>query len=99
MFRATYRVRARVWLYPGDGGWHFASLSPKQSRDIRDLFGPEARGFGSIPVSITVGTTTWSTSLFPNRTSRVYMFAIKADVRRREKIDAGKMIRAEVSVR
>lgn len=96
--RAAYRVRAKVWLYPGAGGWHFANLSRKQSRTIRELFGPEARGFGSLPVVVRIGKTEWRTSLFPDRKSRSYMFAIKGEVRRREAIEAGDAISALVQI-
>ncbi len=96
--RATYPVRAKVWLYPGIGGWHFANLSKKQSEVIRQLFGEEARGFGSLPVVVRIGKTEWRTSLFPDKRSSSYLFAIKAAVRQREQIEAGDTIIAEVQI-
>jgi hypothetical protein len=97
--RAEYTVRARVWLYPGAGGWHFANLSARQSAEIRDLFGPEARGFGSLPVIVRIGRTEWETSLFPHRESGTYLFAIKAAVRKAEDVAAGDRITATVCIR
>jgi hypothetical protein len=88
-----------VWLYPGAGGWHFANLSVRQSAEIRELFGAEARGFGSLPVSVRIGRTEWTTSLFPDRHSSTYLFAIKADVRRQERVAAGDRITAMVRIR
>lgn len=96
--KATYRVRATVWLYQGPGGWHFVNLSPRQSSAIRALFGTEARPFGSIPAAVTIGKTQWKTSLFPDKKSRTYLFAIKADVRRTEHIQAGDTIVAQVKI-
>jgi hypothetical protein len=97
--KAEYKVRAKVWLYPGMGGWHFANLSVRQSVEIKARFGPDAKGFGSVPINVTIGRTEWCTSLFPDSKSRSYLFAIKADVRKKERISAGDTIRALVQIR
>jgi len=96
--KATYKIRAKVWRYEGVGGWHFVNLSTKQSTIIRTLFSLEARPFGSLPASITIGKTQWRTSLFPDKKSRSYLFAIKADVRTRENISTGDTIDAIVQI-
>lgn len=96
--KAMYRVRAKVWLYQGFGGWHFVNISTKQSTMIRALYGSEARPFGSIPVAVTIGKTLWRTSLFPDKKSRSYLLAIKADVRRKEQIANGDTIIAQVQI-
>jgi len=96
--KATYRVRAKVWLYQGFGGWHFVNISTKQSTMIRTLYGIEARPFGSIPVSVTIGKTQWRTSLFPDKKFKSYLLAIKADVRRKEHIACGDNIIAQVQI-
>ena len=98
MHRASYRVRAKVWLYPGAGGWHFISLSKKPSREIKDVFG-SARGWGAVPVAVTIGKTEWRTSLFPDRKSGAYLLAIKADVRARERIGIGDTVVATIGIR
>lgn len=99
MARAEYKVRAKVWLYPGKAAWHFANLSPKQSSHIRKLFGAEAAGWGSLPVTVRIGNTEWKTSIFPDSKSSSYLFAIKAEVRKKEHIRAGDTINAIVQIR
>src|SRR5262245_56486016 len=94
--RAEYKVRAKVWLYPGPGGWHFANLTPRQSHEVKVRAGENRRGWGSVPVAVQIGKTTWRTSLFPDKNSDSYLFAIKAEVRRREGITAGDTITAIV---
>ena len=93
-----YRVRAKVWRYPGKGGWHFANLSRRQSAEIRIRFAEQRRGWGSVPVTVRIGRTVWQTSLFPDKKSPTYIFAIKADVRERERIGDGDTISAVVTV-
>lgn len=92
-----FTVRTEVWRYKG-GAWHFASLPKKQAAEIRRRFGSTARGWGSIRVRVTVGETQWDTSLFPERKSATYLFAIKASVRKAESIAAGDRITAQVHV-
>jgi hypothetical protein len=96
--RATYAIRATVWLYDGIGGWHFVTLPSKISAVIRAVHGSKAKPFGSIRVSVKIGGTEWKTSLFPDKKSGSYLFALKSEVRKREGIAAGDMIRAEVRV-
>lgn len=93
-----YTVRARVWRYQGASGWHFANLSTKQSAAIKARFGSTARGWGSIRARIRIGKTEWSTSLFPDRKSGSYLFAIKADVRKAENLSDGDRITARVCI-
>ncbi len=95
---SAYTIRAKVWLYDGLGGWHFVTLPTKVSAVIRALHGSKARPFGSIRVAVKVGKTAWKTSLFPDKKSGSYLIALKADVRRREGIEAGETVVAELKV-
>ena len=86
MLKHTYRMRSKVWPYPGMAAWRFLTLPKKQGREIKKKFGKNARGWGSIPVSVTVGKTTWHTSIFPDRKSGSYLLPLKAKVRKAESI-------------
>lgn len=79
-------MRAKVWLYPGMAGWHFVTLPKKQSREIKERFGDLSRGWGSLPVIVTIGKTRWKTSIFPDKKSGAYLLPLKADVRKKEEI-------------
>jgi hypothetical protein len=98
MHASTYTIRAKVWLYDGIGGWHFVTLPAKTSAVIRAVHGSKAKPFGSLRVSVKIGQTEWKTSLFPDKKSGSYLFALKSEVRRREGIAAGDVIRAELLV-
>ncbi|TJY59055.1 DUF1905 domain-containing protein [Sinimarinibacterium sp. CAU 1509] len=93
-----YTVRSRVWRYKGAAAWYFANLSGEQSADIKSRYGVTAKGWGSIRVRVRIGKTEWSTSLFPDKKSGTYLFAIKADVRKAENLSDGDSITARVSV-
>lgn len=85
----SYDLQAELWLYPGVSGWHFLTLPKNQAAEIRGLFGDVARGWGSLPVRVTVGASTWTTSIFPDKKSGSYLLPVKATVRKAEGIVAG----------
>ena len=92
-----YVARTKLWRYKASS-WYFANLSVKQSAAIKARFGSTARGWGSIRVRLKVGDTEWSTSLFPDKKSKTYLFAIKAAVRKAESLSAGKGFTVKVHV-
>ncbi|MBX2866779.1 DUF1905 domain-containing protein [Candidatus Kaiserbacteria bacterium] len=100
MAKRSYTVNAKVWLYPGEhASWHFVSVDKKQSTDIKERYGKYAKGFRSIPVRVTIGKTTWDTSLFPDSKSGMYILPLKASVRRAEGVLEGETIDVVIQVR
>ena len=81
---------AEVWIAPGDGAWHFLTVPEEPSEVIRLESGPRV-GFGSVKVRVTVGASTWSTSVFPN-THDTYVLPLKRKIRDAEGILAGDVI-------
>lgn len=79
-----YKIKSGVWLYPGMSGWHFMSIPKKDGEDIRKRFGKKQRGWGSLPVVVTLGKTSWKTSIFPDKHSGLYLLPLKAVVRKKE---------------
>jgi hypothetical protein len=68
------------------GGWRFLGLPTKEAKEIKEKYGKNARGWGSLPVTVTIGKTTWETSIFPDKKSGTYVLPLKAQVRRAERI-------------
>ena len=95
----TCRVKSEVWLYPGMVGWHFLSVDTKKAALIRKKHGSGSRGFGSLPVTVTLGKTTWQTSIFPDKKSGTYLLPLKAVVRKKEDILAGDTISFFLEIR
>lgn len=92
MEKPKYKMKAKVWLYPGAAAWHFMTLPQKQSKEIKKLFGAMAGGWGSLPVIVTVGKTSWKTSIFPDKKSASYLLPLKAEARKKENIKIGDVI-------
>lgn len=82
---------AELWIWDARRGdsWTFVSLPVEASEDIRDLAAEPRRGFGSVRVRVTVGGTTWTTSIFPDSARGCYVLPVKRAVRNAEGLDAG----------
>jgi len=95
----VYKVKARVWRYPGKAGWHFLTLPIKDAKKIKSLFGGVAGGFGSLPVRVTIGQTIWETSIFPESKSKSYVLPLKAEVREKENLKVDDMVNYEMELK
>ena len=88
------KTTTTVWLYPGmSGAWHFASLDKESTEKVKKYQkGKPRAGWGSVPVEVTMGKTTWRTSIFPDSKSGTYILPLKAAVRKKEGIYEGDKI-------
>lgn len=90
---------ATLWRYSGEkASWYFVTLPVDTAEDIRACTAGERRGWGSIPVIVTIGTSCWSTSLFPHKEGSTFLLPVKADVRKKEGLEEGKALDASVSL-
>jgi hypothetical protein len=81
-----------------DDTWTFLSVPPELSEEIRDRAAalPPA-GFGSVRVTVTIGSSTWQTSVFPGDDGR-YGLPVKKAVRRAEGVESGDRVRVRLDV-
>src|SRR5215467_3801213 len=91
--QVKYTFAAPMWVYPGKGGWHFLTIPPEVSEEIASLTGGMRRKWGSFPATITIGETTWRTSVFPDTASSTFVLPLNAAVRNKEQIGAGDAVR------
>ncbi|MBP6945850.1 MAG: DUF1905 domain-containing protein [Candidatus Pacebacteria bacterium] len=94
-----YKVKSKIWLYPGMAGWHFVSIDKKQSEEIKKKFGSMKRGWGSLPAVVTLGKTVWRTSIFPDTKAGAYLLPLKAEVRKKEGVYADESISFSIEIR
>ncbi|HUW02000.1 MAG TPA: DUF1905 domain-containing protein [Acidimicrobiales bacterium] len=84
-----YEFEAELWLWDGDAAWHFLTVPEGVSDDLEARTDGRRRGFGSVRVRVTVGSTTWSTSVFPDSKRQAYVLPVKQAVRTAESIGLG----------
>ncbi len=84
------RFRAELWEWKAQGGWFFLTLPEELSDGIRARTDRGLRrGFGSVRVEVTIGGSTWRTSVFPDSASGSYVLPVKKPVRTAEGIEPG----------
>lgn len=81
--RSVYDFEAVLWRWRDDSAWHFVTVPADVADDIEDTV-PIRGGFGSVKVEVSVGATTWSTSLFPSAELESFVLPMKKAVRQRE---------------
>jgi hypothetical protein len=84
-----------LWRWPAQDAWRFVTLPEDVSETIRLTSGPP-RGFGSVRVAVTVGTTSWRTSVFPDGESDCYVLPMKRAIRQAEGLDDGDLVTVTV---
>jgi hypothetical protein len=93
----SWTFDAEVFQWDADGAsWRFARVPGDVADDIRGQ--ALARGFGSVRVEVTIGGTSWATSLFPEKATDSYLLPVKAAVRKAEGVDDGDVVRISLDV-
>jgi Domain of unknown function (DUF1905) len=98
MDEARYAVTADVWVYAGDGGWHFVTVPDEVTDEIRARFYARQKAFGRLPVRARIGSSTWDTSLFFDRNAGSYVLPLKSAIRAQERIEAGQRVTATLTL-
>ncbi|MEK9160471.1 MAG: DUF1905 domain-containing protein [Patescibacteria group bacterium] len=85
-------IEGALWKYQGTAAWYFLSTTKAQGVQIKAR---EKRrlGWGSMPVRVTIGQSTWDTSIFPSKEGS-YLLPVKASVRKAEMLEEGTRVRA-----
>lgn len=94
-----YRFRAPLWIWEASGGgsWHFVTLPEDAADEIEAIAeGGPRRGFGSVRVEVTVGPSTWRTSIFPSKESGSYVLPVKKAVRTAAEVEEGDDVDVEL---
>jgi uncharacterized protein DUF1905 len=91
---------AELWLWEArrQETWTFVSLPVDASEHIRELAAGVARGFGSLRVRVSVGASTWTTSIFPDSSREAYVLPVKRAIRTAESLDTGDVVSLTVEL-
>ncbi len=66
MTKRAGEFSARLFKYPGKGGWTFAPVTPKNAP-------PVTHGWGRTPVHASVDGRQWETSVWTEKSGRVLL--------------------------
>ncbi len=85
-----------VWFWRGPSPYHFVTVPEDESAELQAASALVTYGWGMIPVEVVIGTTRWTTSLFPKDGG--YVVPLKDVVRAAERIDVGDMVDVQLTV-
>ena len=86
-----------VFEWRGPAPYHFVWVPEDDAQEIQDVAAAITYGWGMIPVAVTIGGTTWTTSLWPK--DGRYVVPVKAHVRKAERLDEGETVAVRLAVR
>ena len=98
MTRDSYTFDAELWAWSARRElWVFAALPEDASEEIGDEPRPPS-GFGSVKVWVRLGSSRWSTSIFPDSERKAYVVPIKKAVRDAEGVGVGDVVEITIEV-
>jgi hypothetical protein len=85
-----------LWFWRGPAPWHFVTVPDDQCGALEQTSSLVSYGWGMIPVTARIGTTTWTTALWPKDGG--YIVPVKAAVRKAEEIDLGDQVTVRLTL-
>ena len=92
-----FEFSGEMWPWRGPAPYHFVTVPDEVSSVINELSSVLTYGWGVIPVSVRIGETEFTTSLFPKDGG--YAVPIKDAVRKAEDLTDGDEIDVELTIR
>ena len=80
----------------GPAPFYYVPIPAAESEMIRETARQTSYGWGVIPVSVLIGKTSFTTSLFPR--NGVYLVPVKTAVRQPEKLSLGDTVSVELEI-
>ena len=79
-----------LWYWRGPAPWHFVSVPEALCAELAEAAPVVSYGWGMIPVTATIGETSWYTALWPKDGG--YVVPVKAAIRRATGVDLGDLV-------
>jgi ribosomal protein L31E len=94
----VFNFTSTIWMYHGKAAWFFITI-PKDISDLIKFHTSHMKtGWGSVRIKAKINQTSWKTSLFPDSKSAAYLLPVKAEIRKKAKIQEGDDVAIEIEV-
>ena len=90
------RFRGELWYWRGPAPFHFVTVPDDESAAIAAIAPRVTYGWGMIPVTVTIGGTQTTTSLWPKDGG--YIVPVKKQVQEAEDLDIGDTVEVHLRV-
>lgn len=92
--RLTFHGTIIYWRGPSP--FHFVGVPESESAELQDVAALVSYGWGVIPVEASIGSSTWTTSLFPK--NKRYLVPIKTSIRQAEVLGVGDYVTVTLNI-
>jgi hypothetical protein len=93
----AFRFRGELFHWRGPSPYHFVAVPAEECAELRTLAAEVSYGWGMVPVTVRVGGSTWTTSLWPKDGG--YVLPVKDSVRTAEGLAEGGALEVTLEVR
>lgn len=94
--KIKYEFDAKIWLYTGQGSWHFVSLPQESAKEIRVHLKSEEEGWGRLRAVAQIGNTEWETAIWFDTKKNTYLLPLKAGIRKKEKLEKDESVHVSI---
>lgn len=77
---------------------YLVSVPRDLSDEIKEISEGLTNGWGSLKVEATIGSTVWRTSIFPDSKSGLFDLPLKAEVRKKNNLEAATLVKVHLNV-
>jgi len=97
--KIKYQFTGKVWQYKAPkGGWYFVTIPKTISKEIRENLKWHEEGWGRLKATAKINATEWETAIWFDSKLQSYLLPLKADVRKKEKLEIDSEIKVLISV-
>lgn len=93
-----FDFEAELWVFQGKAAWYFVTLPKETAHEIKFYFAEYHRGWGSLPVRVSIRNSEWETSIFKDKKADSYMLPIKKEIRESENLNLSDRINIKLEV-
>ncbi len=86
-----------IIYWRGPAPFYFVAVPKEQSKDIKSISHLVTYGWGTIPVTVTIEDTEFTTAIFPK--DEQYLVPIKKTVREAEFLDKGDTVKVLLKIK
>lgn len=86
-----------IWTWRGPAPHHFVTVPEDECAELAETAALVTYGWGMVPVTLRIGGSEWTTSLWPKDGG--YVVPLKSAVRRAERLDVGDEVTIRLTVR
>lgn len=93
----TFTIQQKIWVWPTNSApWFFVYVDGDVLSNILKI--AKKHHIGMIKVEAVIGRTSWKTSMFPHKKENCYIMPIKKEIREKEDIWDGDVVKIDLKL-